>query len=322
MGYFYRIEADNLVNFTTTRTQQSRLWFANNTPLEESMLGSLAKGVDRYKAKIYAFAIEGNHKHELIQFPEAQRADFFRDFNSDVARAVKRHCKDFIEGSCWARRYSNEFVPRDEDIEAQFWYIVLQQVQDGLVASIDEWPWYNCFYDAIKGREKEYKVRNWAKFNSDKRRKRNISLDDYTTMYTLKYERLPGYEHLSQKEYEKMMLKKLKEKTREIVKERRRQGKGFVGRTNLLKGKNGAFPRTTKRSGRWDHRPRVLCSCDKTRHEVLRWMFDMIHAYQDASYDYRLEGDVNAKFPPGMYKPPVFTARYSVTHEDLLDAAA
>lgn len=317
MSYFPRIEADNLVNFSTIRTEQSRMWLANNTTLEDAILGALAKCLTRYKAKIYALSLEGNHKHELMQFSEGQRADFFRDFNSDVARAIHRHCKGFPEGSCWARRYSNEFVPRNEDIENQFWYLVLQQVKDGLVASIDEWPWYNFFYDAVKGKDREFKVINWSQYNSDKRKKKNISIKDYTTIYTLKYERLPGYESLSQKEYEAVMLKKLQQKTKEIVKERRRQGKGFVGRTNLLKGKNGALPRSTKKSSRWTFRPRVLCSCDKTRHEVLRWMFDMLHAYQDASYEYRVEGASNPSFPPGMYKPPSFTLRYSVSHEDL-----
>ena len=172
MSYFQRIEADNLVNFTTIRTQQSRLWFSNNAKLEESLLGNLAKCIDRYKAKIYAFSLEGNHKHELMSFIDGSRAAFFRDFNADVARGIHRHCKGFPEGTCWARRYSNEFVPRDEDIENQFWYLALQQVKDGLVASIQEWPWYNFFYDAIKGKEREFKVVNWAKYNSDKRKKK------------------------------------------------------------------------------------------------------------------------------------------------------
>ena len=48
------------------------------------------------------------------------------------------------------------------DIEEQFFYTVLQPVQDGLVPNINEYPGYNCFEDAIQGKERVFKVINWA----------------------------------------------------------------------------------------------------------------------------------------------------------------
>ncbi len=318
MAYHPRIECENLANFTTTRTRNCELWFVGNQGLEKAILGSLAKCQARHGVKLYAFALEGTHKHEMALFPHCNRADFFRDFNADVARAVPRFCKKHKGGNLWARRYSNEFVPRNEDIEAEFFYTVLQPVQDGLVESIDLYPWYNCFYDAIRGIERSFPVVDWTKYNSDKRWKKNIDISEYTTWHELQYEkRLPGYEDMPQKEYEELMIKKLRKRTKEIVKARRAAGKGFLGRKNLLRVVEGSRAKNPKLSTRWSHRPRVLCSCSETYKNMMKWYFDMLYRFYDASYSYRIDGFNESNFPPGMYKPPNFTVSYRMTHEDL-----
>ena len=40
------------------------------------------------------------------------------------------------------------------------------------------------------------------------------------------------------------------------------------------------------------------------------WYFNIYFDYKDASKRYRL-GEKNVKFPPGTYKPPIFTKKYS-----------
>ena len=181
MPHHPRIECANLVNFSTVRTQRSELWFNCNYKLEQFVLGSLAQCADRYNVTLYAFAIEGSHKHELALFPDCNRASFFRDFNCAVARAVNRLQPDFKKGTLWARRYSNEFVIQDGDIEDKFFYTVLQPVQDGLVESIEQYPGYNCFYNAVRGISEWYPVVDWTRYNSDKRWKKDINIEDYTS---------------------------------------------------------------------------------------------------------------------------------------------
>ena len=58
MGYHPRIETPDLATFVTTRTRNSELWFTNNRPVEKFALGLLAKLCERYKVKLYAFALE------------------------------------------------------------------------------------------------------------------------------------------------------------------------------------------------------------------------------------------------------------------------
>ncbi|NDC37789.1 MAG: hypothetical protein EBZ48_07020, partial [Proteobacteria bacterium] len=152
MGYHARIESTKLGSFQTTRTRRSELWFVNNPELERAILGYAAKYVERYGVKLYAFAIEGNHIQFPAVFPKGNRAHFMRDLNSSVARAVPRYQKKFPPGPLWARRYSAECLPAAQDIEEQFFYTVLQPVQDGLADSIYKYRGYNCFEDAITGK--------------------------------------------------------------------------------------------------------------------------------------------------------------------------
>ena len=161
MPYHPRIECEDVSSFQTTRTRNSELWFVNNPGLEEAILGYAARYATRYEGKIYALAIEGNHIQKVALFPKANRAHFMRDFNSSVARAVPRYQSEYPGGPLWARRYSTEYLPGDEDIEEKFFYTVLQPVNDGLVDDIKEYPDYNCFEDAIHGKARQFRVVKW-----------------------------------------------------------------------------------------------------------------------------------------------------------------
>ena len=301
MGYHPRIEAGELVNFVTTRSLESRLWFVNNPALETATLSYLAKFAARYEAKVYAVALEGNHIQGPIKFPKENRSHFMRDINSCVARAASR-IGNHPGGRFCARRYSNEFLPNGEDIEEYFFYTVLQPVKDGLVPKISEYPGYNCFHDAVTGIKRKFKVVRWAEYNAAKRRDPTIKIIDYTDTVFLQYERLPGYENLSQQEYKKLMIQKLERRRLQIVEERAAKGLGFVGRDKLKQTATGSLPRSTKKSTIKDHRPRILCICDKIRHEYKVWYFDIYFKYKSAARDYRL-GKPNVVFPKGTYPP-------------------
>lgn len=303
MGYHPRIESSEMGSFLTTRSRASELWFVNNPALEHAILGYAAKFSERYSVKIYALAIEGDHIQAPADFPLCNRAFFMRDFNSCVARAVQRYVSTYPGGRFWGRRYSSEFLPAGEDIEYRFFYTALQPVQDGLVERLSEYPWYNCFHDAIWGIERKYNMVRWAQYNAARRRNPRVSIKDYTDVVALRYERLPGYEHLTQKQYAHMMQKKLEEKRIAIVRERRQAGLGFAGRQALLKTIPGAKPRNTKTSTRYSYRPRVLSVCRERAKKVETWYFGVYAQYKDASRRYR-SGELDVKFPAGTYMPP------------------
>ena len=60
----------------------------NNPPLGQTILGYLAKYIKRYSVKLYAMAIEGNHLHNLCEYPEAIDADRLGVRRSIVARVA------------------------------------------------------------------------------------------------------------------------------------------------------------------------------------------------------------------------------------------
>ena len=303
MAYHPRIESEEYGSFITTRSRNSELWFVNNEELEASILGYTAKYRKCYEAKLYALAIEGNHIQCAALFPKCNRANFMRDLNSAVARAVPRHTPEYNGGRFWARRYSSELLPAPEDIEERFFYTVLQPVQDGLVSRVSDYPGYNCFEDAIWGRKRRFKIVWWGKYNAARRTNPNVPIEKFTEIVELEYDRLPGYEGLEQREYAQLMRSKLHARQNAIVKARRDKGLGFAGKQRLLAVKRGSLPKSTKVSaGPKDHRPRVLAVCPKRRSEMLNWYFQMYFAYKAASKRYRA-GELDVCFPKGMYPP-------------------
>ena len=308
MGYHTRIESKDKATFVTTRTRRSELWFANNQKVEELALARLAKYTNQYQARLYAFTLEGSHYHQVAHFPLMNRSDFARDFNSTLATGVARHTPNYPGGGLWARRYSGEVIAGDQDIEHQFFYTVLQPVKDGLVPKLSEYPFYNCFNDAVCGIKRKYKLINWTRYNAARRYNPDVPIKDYLEAYILNYQRLPGYEHLSQHEYRVLMGKKLEEHRLEIIRKREAEGKfTFVGREALMKIVPGTSAKSPKLSNITSHRPRVLSICNQRRADTRAWYFNIRRKHKEASHRY-LAGDLMVEFPPGTCRPPLWLA--------------
>lgn len=302
-----RIEDCQQVNLLTSRTQNSRLWFVNNKRLETEILGSLAKYQERHGVALYAFALQGNHDHLSARFPRGNRAPFMRDLNAQIARLAIRLVNGLGRGKYWERRYAHQELPRNEDIEEYFFYCALQTVLSGLAEHPSEYPGYNSFDDAVNGRECEYTVTDWTRYNNARRWNAKVDITRYQSTHKLVYQRLPGYEHLSQEAYRDLMYKKLEERRLAIVAERKKAGKGFLGQKALKNVKPGARPHITKTSTRTSHRPLVLSACQETKQHCLERYFCTLDRYKQASIRY-LKGEITVRFPTGTYRPPMLCA--------------
>jgi len=308
MGYHPRIETTNLANLTTIRSRNSELWFVKNPKLENAILGYVAKYAERYTVQVYAFCIEGNHLHGVAHFPNANRAHFMRDLNACVARAIPRYVSTYPGGRFWARRYSAEYLPDAADIERKFFYTVLQAVQDGLVDRISDYPGYNCFHDAVCGVTRTFKLVNWSRYNEARRWSQKVAISDFLEEFKLEFKRLPGYSELSQTEYKKLMYAKLEQYRQEIL---ARRGTPAVGPRATLQVIPGGRPVHTKTSTRCSHRPRVLTGDPALRRPANDWYFGVLYEYREASLRFR-SGELNTSFPPGTYRPPMFTVKSTV----------
>lgn len=289
--------------FATIRTVCSRLWLINNPELYERILAYLARYQEQHGVIIYAFIIMGNHYHLLACFPRGNKAAFFRDFNGMFSKLTHSKVKEFEGGKLWARRVRTQVVPNSADIVDKFFYTALNPVSSGLVEKLSEYPAYNSFADAIYQRKRTYKVTNWHQYNSRKRFNPKITEAECTTVHTLSYSLLPGFEHLSRKQYVDRMNRELEARRQQVVKEREKKGLGFATREALLRQKIGTKPRTTKTSKRDTHRPLVLTACMETKERFLNWYFSLLQSFKEASLKFR-QGAHSIVFPPGTYRPP------------------
>lgn len=298
-----RIENSDLWSFGTAKTQNAKLWFVNNNDLEEQALAYLAKYQEKYKVELYAKVFQGNHFHLISRFPNCNRAQFYRDYNARLAEGVRRYVDTFEGGSLFQRRYSEQALPAAEDLEDYFFYCALQPVLAGLCERIGDYPGYNSFDDAVSGRERKFKLVDWASFNEAKRNNKSPKIRDYTKTYTLKYTRLPGYEHYSQKEYKQLMYQKLEDRRCEIIAQHHAKGHIFPTKEQLRKTRPGSSPKSTKKSTRDSKRPLVLTKCIERKTQFLNWYFTIYNNYKESVAKY-LKENFTESFPPGTYRPP------------------
>jgi hypothetical protein len=299
-----RVESPDYASFGTARTINSALWFANDEPLEERILGYLGKYRTKYKVKLYSFVFFGSHFHPLAHFTEYNRAPFYRDLNARCAEAVRFLVPRFPGGPLFERRYAEQAVPLIQaDLEEKFFYCALQAVTNGLCEKISDYPGYNSFHDAICGRKRKVRVVDWAKYHARKRHNPNLSPKDFTTEYTLEYSRLPGYEHLSQREYKELMLKKLEERRVKIVNAYKARNHRFMTKKELKAVVPGTLAKNPKKSKRHDFRPLILTQYQEEKKNFLEWYFSIVSWYKQAVAKY-LAGDLTVAFPCGTYRPP------------------
>jgi hypothetical protein len=299
-----RVENPDYASFGTARTINSALWFVNNEPLEERILGYLGKYQAKYGVKLYSFVFFGSHFHPFAYFPECNRAPFYRDLNARCAEAVRALVPQFPGGHLFERRYAEQAVPLEQgDMEDELMYCALQAVKNGLCEKISDYPGYNSFHDAICGIKRKVKVVDWAKFNARKRDNPKLALKDFTIEYTLEYSRLPGYEHLSQKEYKNLMLKKLEERRVKLVNAYKAQGHRFMTKEELRAVTPGTLAKNPKKSKRNDPRPLILTQYQEAKKLFLEWYFSVVYRYKEAVAEY-LAGNLAVEFPPGTYRPP------------------
>jgi len=297
------IEDKTKTYFITTRTAGSKLWFAGkmNKDLENGILACLARYQQIHGVKILGFIIMGNHYHLIAQFPNANRAQFMRDFNSAIARLVGRYFEQHGRRSVWARRYSWQILPRNKDILHWFLYLVANPTSSGLIEDPLRYPGYNSFLKAPK----DYYWIDYSKYCLAKRSKPDISLDEFKTKYTLTYSKLPGFEKQAKGVYEASLKGKLTLHTDDIIAKRRSEGKSFMGIHKLLKQSPGQSPKTTKQGKRYSFRPIVLTLCKDTRKKILDAYFSIRDSFLAASQLLR-QGVHSAVFPSGTCKPSVF----------------
>lgn len=298
-----RVECTEHIQLITSKTINSKLWFVNNKKLQQRIIAYLAKYTHKYKVQLYAFVIVGNHYHLLARFPYGNRSQFCRDFNARIAEAVRFFVPQFGHGPLFQRRFTTQVVPLEQDVEKYFLYCALQPVSSGLCSNIREYNSYNSFFYSSRSISSTHAVFNSGAYNAARKKGKRVKKEEYIEYYSLNYCTLPGYESLSKNLYQSILDKLVKNKQKQLVKDRLERGKSFLGIDKLLKVIPGQSPLTTKQGG---VRPLVLSCCHQAKREFLDLYFSIVEQFKVASRRYRY-GEYAVDFPPGTFRPPGVT---------------
>ncbi len=299
-----RIEHPDTVYFITSKTIGGRLWFIHNSRLEHHVLSYLARYQELYGVILYGFIFMGNHYHMVAKFPQANKADFFRSFNAMFAKLVNSYVDNFDSGKLWSRRYTDQQLPRNEDIEHWWLYCTLNPVTSGLTQNLSSYKSYNSVFDVIRNRKRIFYVFEKSKYNEHLRRKGHACKNDFITRHHLTFSRLPGLESMTEKEFRKVLTDKIEQRRIQEVENRRQAGKGFASPQALRITQVGSKPHGSLGLQKNTARPIVLSLCLKTRQRYLDKYNSVRKVYQRASIDLR-NGNSQAIFPCGTYKPTV-----------------
>ena len=302
MGQEIRIEESKRLCHITTRTVASELWFINNRRLEHEILTYLARNASKYGVIIYGFALMGNHYHLLATFPECNRAEFMRSFNSIVARLVSWHVQEYERGRLWGKRYAEQKVMDDAAALSKLTYLALQPMNAGLARRHKEFDQYNSFADAMSGAERSFPYYDLEAYKKARRKNPKAKPEQFRLVYKLKYAKLPQFEHLSQQQYREQLRRVFEEERLKVVREREESGKGFVPRHKLREAKAGSKPKSTKKGS---YSVVVHAGNAENLALGLSQYFEVRYRYRVASEIYRKDPSAAVRFPPGTYPPPI-----------------
>jgi len=295
---------EGMSSFVTRRFRNSQLAYANNKGLEARVLGSLGKYLEKYEAKIYAFTIFGSHDHPMMKFKPQTKSHFFRDLGARTAEAVKKYIPNFGTGAVFEKRPSEQAITEDKESHLErLMYTIMQPIQAGLCKNLSDYPGFNSYKYIVSGKPLEVEFFNGSDFRRAKRKNKHVDPSLFIEKHEIKFERIPGYEHLSQKEYGNLIQAEYEKRRTKIIKELEAKGHVWPSPASLRRTKSTNCAKNPKRSTRETKRPLVLSVCMERRSEFLNYYFSILTAFKKASKSYLL-GNRNAVFPEGTCIPP------------------
>jgi len=291
------------LHLITCRTHQAELLLVPNPELNDLIGGIIALYARKYSITIYAVCILGNHYHLLVSGPEAILPIFAANINREIAR--RTNWLLFRTGSLWARRYSDQVAIEQVDALEGLIYVITNPVHHGLVTHPRHWPGVNSYWQVLGEKPRVYSFIYYTEYHRAKRRAECrgeiVRREDYEIKTPLEIQPLPIFSELSDKERIEQLGDLLEARTGEIVRRRRQDGKGFMGRREVLRqARRGSFPtevKTTPQPSCYSKNPERIKEHRAEERQKRAW-------YDIASERFR-SGDYGVEFPPYCFKPPL-----------------
>lgn len=288
------------VHLLTCRTRLSELLFVPNDKLNNCIGGIIAKYAEFYNIKLYSVVVLSNHYHILLQ--GEQIALFAENLNREIAKRTNMLIGR--KGSLWGRRYDDLVTIEETDDLEGLLYILTNPVKHGLVTHSKHWPGINTYHQVLGAKPQVYTFLNYTEYNKAKKRAKStgeaVHRSDYEVRYELKISPIKLYEKLSENERIEVINDLLEKRIRKLCDDRRKEGKGFLGRRAILdQPKSGQFPEETNKTPRPACYTKSLIALKAFKEELKV----RLAQYREASIKYRL-GLLDFVFPPYCFFPP------------------
>jgi REP element-mobilizing transposase RayT len=258
--------------------------------------------------RLYAHAWLSNHAHLLLQ----GSAEDIPAFVGFLKREISRRWGVQVDwpGPMW-EAYESTALPTPESQREAFAYVMAQSTKENLVASPVLWPGVHCARDLIAGtcrRGVWFDGTAYGKAAHRTRTRRNprgVNRADYERCYSVTLRKIPCWSDLDDHNY--------REKVRALVESivdnaaATRGGDRVRGRRAVL-----SVPRDHRSSlpphPWYEKRRRMICWASRTAKQTRKYLRDyweFQRRFRDAARRF-LAGELQAAFPPGSFRPPLF----------------
>ena len=288
MGNPLRNRDPSIYRLITLRTEGAHLWLRPSKDVNLIIGGVLARYSEIFEVVLYAFIFLSNHYHLLIRCPRSNADEFEENLNREIARRL--NWKLHKSGSFWARRYSEQEVPSEDDLLEAFLYITTNAVRHGLEANPALWLGLSSYNQSVTETPKTYPFYHYSAQR----------YEDRITHHTLKVSPLPQFKRLSKVERIAKVQKLVKERVSRLIEERKAAGQGFLGAPAIKAQDPHTKPLEVSKS------PRPICYTkdSQVRREFRKQEIMRRDEYDEASMRFRL-GNWHVTFPEYTFKPPL-----------------
>jgi hypothetical protein len=258
----------------------------------EAILYALAVAAERHGIDVHWICAPSNHGHLGATDRRGTLPDFLRDFHHWTAKLLNVQWKRW--GSVWDSEQTSvvDLVTPDDAFDKQT-YSLGNPVKDFLVERARDWPGVSSLSHQLC--DKTITLKRPTFFDNDGTMPEEI---------TLRFTRIPGFEHLSQKAWAEKITAAVEAVEAKAAHERARRGTRVLGRNAVLAQSAFDSPKTQE-----DHRqlrPRVACKNTWRRVETLQRNKQWHADYRGALDAYRA-GDKSARFPHGTWQLAIDT---------------
>ncbi|MCB0311399.1 MAG: transposase [Bdellovibrionales bacterium] len=275
----------DIYRLVTIRTQGAELLLLPNAQVRKLIGGILARYQEFFGIEIYAYAILGNHIHIVLRAPDSNTDEFFENVNREISRRLNWRLRR--EGKFWGRRYCDQEILSEDDLLEAFLYVNTNPARHGLIEDSSQWPGLISYNHVLSEAPKRYSFTQYS------------FAEPLVTTHRLKISPLPQFKSLKRSCRIKKIRCLLEERQKEIAKERRSEGAGFLGLELLRQQRAGDKPRNISRSNK--------SACYSKKPELIRGYREALRhrkaQYAEASMRYRL--GLKADFPCHSFFPPL-----------------